>query len=350
MTSATAPASRGARTWPAIVSLYLTAPFMGEILSGSTPLHDLSQLYIVVIAVGFYGSGALLAREVTRRRGLDWPGLLLLGAAYGILEEGLAIMSWFNPHWPDGGAPAAYGRYADISTVWALFSMVVHAVISIAVPVILVETAFPRVAQRPWVGRRGLAVAAVCLTLLAGLVFLYEGFIAFRRQGYTHPPATYPIALALAVILVLLALRRGRRARVAAPRSQKTPPRLWALRLFAFAMTLLFWSTLYVLHAVIPFPPAALAIMMCLVALAAWRVRAWSRRSGWGGRQRLALASGVVAFFCLLWMPLLEFVFRAQPSLRRGETVVGLVALALVVWLERRAARRRADGQTAHAA
>jgi hypothetical protein len=314
---------------------------MGEILSGSTPIHTLSYL-IVFIAVGFYGSGALLAREVTRRRGLSWTGLLLLGAAYGVLEEGLAIMSWFNPHWPDGGAPASYGRYADISTVWALFSMVVHAVISITVPVILVETAFPRVAHRPWVGRRGLAIATAWLSLLAVLVFAYEAFVAFRRQGYSHPPATYVVALALAVALVWLALRR---TRPAATQVQRALPRLWTLRLFAFAVTLLFWSTLYVLHAVIHFPPAALAIMLCLIALAAWRVRGWSRRRGWGSRQRLALASGVVAFFCLLWMPLLEFVFRAQQSLRRGETVVGLVALVIVIWLERRAARRQADDQ-----
>lgn len=343
MTVVTAPTSRSTRTWPAIVALYLTAPFMGEILSGSTPLHTLSHLYIVFIAIGFYGSGALLAREVTRRRGLGWTGLLLLGAVYGILEEGLAIMSWFNPHWPDGGAPASYGRYADISTVWALFSMVVHAVISITVPVILVETAFPRVARRPWVGRRGLIIAATWLTLLAVVVFAYEGFVAFRRQGYTHPPATYPIALALAVVLVGLALRRPRPQ--AAAHTGTALPGLWTLRLAAFAMTLLFWSTLYVLHAVTPFAPLALAIMLCLIALTAWRVRGWSRRHGWGGRQRLALASGVVAFFCLLWMPLLEFVFRAQQGLRRGETVVGLLALAIVIWLEWRAARRTDGNQ-----
>ncbi len=340
MAVVTAPAARKTRTWPPIVALYLTAPFMGEILSGSTPLHNLSHLYIVFIIIGFYGSGAFLAREVARRRALDWTGLLLLGAAYGILEEGLTLMSWFNPYWPDGGAPAAYGRYADVSTVWALFSMAVHAVISITVPVILVEAAFPHVAHRPWAGRRGYIIAATWLSLLAVVVFVYEGFVAFRRQGYTHPPATYAVALILALSLVWLALRR---VRTSAPaHMQKTPPRLWTLRLAAFAMTLVFWSTLYVLHGIIRFAPLALAIMLAIIALEAWRVRGWSRRRGWGSRQRLALASGVVAFFCILWMPLLEFVFRAQQNLRRGETVVGLLVLAVVIWLERRAARQHA--------
>ena len=45
-----------------------------------------------------YGGGALLVRELTRRSGRGGLTLLLLGAAYGVVEEGLGDMSLFNPN------------------------------------------------------------------------------------------------------------------------------------------------------------------------------------------------------------------------------------------------------------
>jgi hypothetical protein len=43
------------------------------------------------------------ASRAASRRGLNVYGLLLLGAAYGIIKEGLTCKSFFNPYWTDTG-------------------------------------------------------------------------------------------------------------------------------------------------------------------------------------------------------------------------------------------------------
>jgi hypothetical protein len=43
-----------------------------------------------------YGGGALLIREIVRRKGRGWPSIILLALAYGILGEGIATESLFN--------------------------------------------------------------------------------------------------------------------------------------------------------------------------------------------------------------------------------------------------------------
>ena len=58
------------------------------------PIRRLPTLLILVL---LYGCGALLIREVTRRTGRGWPTILLLGAAYGVIEAGLVDQAMFNP-------------------------------------------------------------------------------------------------------------------------------------------------------------------------------------------------------------------------------------------------------------
>ena len=109
-----------------------------------------------LLDAALYGSGAILVREMARRRGLGWPSLLTLGAAYGVFEEALVVNTWFS-HAANVGSLASYGRIWGINAVWALELTVFHAVMSICVPIALVEAAFPHIAARPWLRRRGLA-------------------------------------------------------------------------------------------------------------------------------------------------------------------------------------------------
>src|SRR5262249_61423005 len=144
------------RSWPAVLTLFFLAPVVGEMLSGSTPPVMFVNPFSLLLETGLYGSGAVLTRELVRRRGLGWASMLLLGAAYGILEEGLTITSWFNPYLPDLPSLGSYGRLVDTNWVWALGLTTYHAVVSITIPILLAETLFPRLAERPWLGRPGL--------------------------------------------------------------------------------------------------------------------------------------------------------------------------------------------------
>src|SRR5689334_9564772 len=72
------------RVAPAL-GLFLLAPFVGEFLLGNLTLGELG---LGILLAPLYGCGALLVREVARRTGRGWPTMVLLAAAYALIEEG----------------------------------------------------------------------------------------------------------------------------------------------------------------------------------------------------------------------------------------------------------------------
>ncbi|HLV99168.1 MAG TPA: hypothetical protein VKT82_10895 [Ktedonobacterales bacterium] len=62
-----------------VITLIVLAPLVAEVLPGSTRI---TMPALVLFDVLIYGPGALLIREVVRRRGRGWASILLLGAAY----------------------------------------------------------------------------------------------------------------------------------------------------------------------------------------------------------------------------------------------------------------------------
>ncbi len=322
---------RRMRTWPAVLTLFVLAPAVGEMLSGSTPPLLFLSPFSLIFECGLYGSGAILVRELVRRRGLGWGSILLLGAAYGILEEGLVVTSWFNPYWPDLGRLALYGRALDTSWIWALGLTMYHAVVSITIPIVLVECLFPSKAGIPWLGRRALRGFAIWLGVVSVAGAFVFGFVSYRIQGYTHPPAMYLAALALAAGLVWLGLHR--RPRPLPALSQEALPGLWALRRWAFLTIVAFFFLLWVAPSFVPSPLVTFLALAALGGYAVWHARGWARRLGWSAEQRLALASGAMFFFILL-APFLEVGTHTKPM--AGMTLAALLWLGGLMWLAHR--------------
>ena len=102
------------RILPAVV-LFFLAPAIAELLSGSVPPVEFFNPFGFVLLTTLYGSGAILARELTIRWHKGWFGLFALGAAYGIIEEGLMVKSFFDPNWVDIGILGSYGRWAGVN-------------------------------------------------------------------------------------------------------------------------------------------------------------------------------------------------------------------------------------------
>ncbi len=185
--------------WRPIVALALVAPSIPELLTGSTPVTRLlfdpvGFLLSFLGLVALYGGGALLIREFRARRGGGWTTVLLLGAAYGIVEEGFAVHTFFAP----GGAPvfafATYGQWAGVDWLWALGLTVFHSVYSIALPILIVDLWFPESRDAPWLGRVGVGLTAAAYL---GIVALFA-----RVVGHGPTPAAFGFFLALAVGLV----------------------------------------------------------------------------------------------------------------------------------------------------
>src|SRR5579859_4466474 len=181
-----------------ILTLLLLSPVCGELLTGSTPLpRFVLSPFGLPYLVGFYGCGALLIREMVRRRGLGWASIALLGAAYGVVEEGLVASSWFNPFFPPAEPLHGFGRLFGTNWLWAAQLTVFHSAVSITIPILITELIFPAVARRPWLGSIGMVIAAAVFVALAALSSVMTSLVMFRAQGYVHPPAMWFGALGL---------------------------------------------------------------------------------------------------------------------------------------------------------
>jgi hypothetical protein len=74
-----------------------------------------------------------LVRDYARRWQKGWRSILILGAAYGIIEEGIMVRSFFSPTWKDLGLLATYGRWLGTNWVWAEWLAIYHAIFSITI-------------------------------------------------------------------------------------------------------------------------------------------------------------------------------------------------------------------------
>jgi len=299
--------------------LYFLAPIIGELLSGSAPPIEFFNPFGLLILPALYGSGAILAR---------WPTILVLGLAYGILEEGLMVKSFFDPAWQDLGLLGVYGRWAGVNWVWSLFLTIYHAVYSIATPIFLVELIFPERRDERWVGRRGMI--ALSLLLLAVVLFGFFFITEYR------PPAL-PYLMALTVTLGLYAAAYRMPSHWWTRRIEPKTGPLW-FGLVGFASTLVFFFMHWIFPEIgVPVPLTMLAALL-LVRTVIIALRHMSGEGGWSDDDKLALVSGALTFFILL-APLSEFdVSRSDNP--TGMTLVGLVALFFLIWLRRKTRRR----------
>ena len=202
----------------------VTAEFLlgDQYLSGMAPAGQ--QIAQLVLFVAFYGSAAVLIREITRRTGRGWPTILLLALAFGVLEEGVVTQSLFNPDYV-GQHLIASGFIPGLGTAgpWLVFVLTLHVVWSIGSPIAIAEALGRDSARgsRPWLGAAGLIIASV-LFVLGGVAI----FFASAAAGFMAPWWRLAIAAAVALVLVVVALSLPRRnpvARRSRARSLPTP-------------------------------------------------------------------------------------------------------------------------------
>jgi hypothetical protein len=311
--------------------LFFLSPVVGELLSGSAPPIEFFNPFSILVLTALYGGGALIIRELSFRWQKGWRTILLLGAAYGIIEEGLMVKSFFDPNWGDLGILGTYGRWVGVNWIWSLELAVYHMVFSIAIPILLVNLLFPKERERSWLSNRALIGIGSLFTLDVLIGF-------FLLTAYRPPVLPYLAALGLVVILCILA--RAQPAGFQRAGSGRQKKAVWA-------GMLAFWGTFGVLliigippHLNIPalftFMLLAAWVGLCLITLGwllDWNAGSW--------RHQFALAAGGLAFFILL-TPLQELDTTRvdDPS---GMMIVGLLFVIFLALIRYRAKWRERD-------
>ena len=303
-------------------TLALLSPFLAEFLLGDQYLAPDqgvgAQLGMFVVLGLWYGAGAVLIREVARRTGRGWPTILLLGLAFGLVEEGLLTQSLFNPHYL-GLDLISYGYLGalGIGLPWTIFVLTLHVVWSIATPIALTEGIWP--GHDPWIGRIGLGVAVAVLILGAVAI----AGVSWSSSSFRAAPLQLAAALALAVAAAVVAVRlpRVRHPRPAAP---VLPAAALALVLAsAFQLVQHYGPTLL---------PAWVTSLILVVLLAAALLIARTYRL-----DVLGLAVGPVLTYA--WVGLTNAAGHGAAALVEQ---IAIVAVALVVTIA--ALRRRGAG------
>lgn len=269
------------------LGLLLLAPWVGEFLLGNKPFTALPELMLLV---PMYGGGALFVREAARRTGRGWPTMMLLAAAYALLEEGLITQMLFNPAYLGlssfSGFAYVPGLETSASIVQAALTM--HTVWSICVPIAMIE-AFGKNPVQPWLSKTALVINGV--VFVVGSVFL--AVIQYEQFHFLASPAQLLALLLMIASLVILAFFSGRHQ---ARPLDAAAPKPWLVGLTAFGLSSLYWiSDLFLTGGALEWLPVGLWFV--LVGASVALLRRYSRRQGWGRTHHLAVAGGVLVTY-----------------------------------------------------
>lgn len=284
-----------------IRALLLLAPFLSEVLSGSTRL---SILFVYIPEVMVWGVGALLCRELARRWRAGGTSLLLLGLALSVGEEFLIQQTSIAPL-PFAGSNAEYGRIWGVNLVYLLFMLGFESVMVVVVPVEVTELMFPTRSRAPWLRTKG--VIACCVFFLLGSRIAWYGWTQQARPRLGAAPYHPPVALLAAGIGLILALAglayllRG--VGQASGDGQggtdlKTAP-AWLAGMVAFVAGAGWWAVitqLFIPKPIEPWWPVAVA-GVAWAALAYALFKMWSSGPAWRPIERWAAAFGATLGF-----------------------------------------------------
>jgi hypothetical protein len=280
------------------IFLVFFAPFVAEFVSGSTAPQAWILPPVPLVFAAVYGLSALAIRDWSIRVRGGAATILLLGLAFGIVNEGMAAHSLFNPNWPGLDALGHYGRWAGVNWLWAEWIVPFHAVWSISFPIFLTGQIWPETRTTRFVTDRTLLVIVPCSVLTAiGVGFVYS--------GYAIGPLAFVAMFAVIALLAYLATRWGPRWSAVRWNPGWVPPPAWAATvgfLFIVAGQVGAWQT----PALGPYPEVGFA----LIALAFLGVAAFATtfdRTPAGERARFAFVIGGLAFY-VAFSPVSEFV------------------------------------------
>lgn len=303
-----------------LVALAITIP---ELLTGSTPVLTLWDPVAVLGLLGLYGSGVLLVRDLSLRWKSGWLGVLFLGLAYGIAEEGLATKTMVDPHSSAAAFLGTYGHFLGVNWVFAVVIAIFHAVYSIGLPILLVELRYPSTQGHRFLSDRGEGWALLFLS--ATVVF---GFFAFDRYFEGFAVLAFLLLVLAGLVAVAWRVPAGW-PNASSPAPTRSPRWFFGLGL-AFSVGWLFFYFVMPHLSSIPLLSIAGEILSATAVLLVG-----VRTVGREGRAQHAVyfAAGALAWL-IPWDVLITFLLADYPV---------LLVTAVVFWFLRQLTRQTAS-------
>ena len=289
-----------------VLLIIVLSPLIAELISGSTPFLTFFRPFVFLVYTGFYGIGCLLIREITSHKRLGYASVFLLGAAFGVLEEGIILKSWFDPSWMGAQITSQALRVYGISGLQPFANVVYHAVISIATPILLIESVTSR---EPWLTKKEVIFGAVLFVISA---LLLSTFNDYRIGGSQY---------LLGIFLFLLFTGLGLKGITLSPGTKiVTPERIWILgALFVFLLFAIFYSL----------SSAGVSWVIILgLALSLYSYYAWAgSRLIWTSKHYFAGGAGIVTGLLIV----VAVMARSDPA-KIGNLVCAVIGVIILIF------------------
>jgi hypothetical protein len=327
------------RRFGPVAALLLLAPIIAEVLFGVTRV---TTLFVLLPQIGAWGCGALLIRELARRRGLGWLAILLLGIAFAIAEECIVQQTSLAPL--VGVDPNhVYSRALGVNWVYLLWALIYESVWAVVIPIQCTELIFPACRHEPWLGTRGLLIAGASfgLALLVAWYSWTQLMVPklFPESAYSVPPLSMAIAAAAIVLIIIIALRMRPKIRIENT-THADLARPWQVGVATFVLGLPWFALVYLAYGGLPsFPfliPAAAGLAWATAAFGL--INYWASSLAWDDARRLTACGGAVAASMLAG----SFIVKASGAPMVdivGNWIFDATAIVLFVLLARRIRR-----------
>lgn len=265
---------------------------VAELLSGSSPPVEFFSVFGILVLVPMYGGGALLVRELAIRWDKGWATIIILGAAYGIIEEGIAVKSFFDPEWVDLGALGEYGRLLDVNWVWSVWLTIFHSMISVSLPILMLGLWYPHLKGESILTKKRFNLVAYLFVIDISVCAVLFVFI----QDYVPPPVQYACCFIVVYLLIVLA-RRVPRGLISArhPLPSWSPLRFLVLGFLTLTVSFIVASGA---PEPLPFP----MVILTLMAISAGCLLLLQHKLGGvdNSVHKAYFATGLIVFFILL--------------------------------------------------
>jgi hypothetical protein len=311
-----------------VVALLLLSPVCAEYLIGYDQIigRPLELLGGLLILAPLYGTVAVLIREAARRTGRGWPTIVLLSAAFGLVQAGLIDQSLFNPDfmdepsWDRDRLPTHIPELG-LSAYYLLNFVAGHVIWSFSAPIAVIEACAPRYAKRPWLGRAGITTMVALYGLGAAIIF------NDHTRDFMASPAQLGTTAAIAVLLGVAAFALPRRS---APVSGRVPAP-WIVGCGA----VLLWGA----HQLAPASWAGVAMAVLALTIAAGCLLRYSGRRGWGQLHILAASGAALVVNSALAFVVEPLGETSYPVKYIVNTVLLLGVLIFLVLIDRQLRR-----------